>query len=371
MKTILVDDEAMALDVLEKMLSIYDDINIVGRYTRPMDALESIEKIKPDLIFLDIEMGEINGLELVEIFIGRLDNVEIIFVTAYSQYAVEAFEINAIDYLLKPIQENRLSKSIKRVKENLESHTREDKKEDILDNKFRVYSFNGFQVLDNLGNPFTWRTQKSKELFAYLWQRKDKKAPKTLIIEDVFPDRGLEKSTTLLHTTIYQLRKNLKQLGYPTGIIYENESYSLNIAIESNLDELERIIRLNKYSDEDIKEILKIYKGDYLQEGYHWAMDRQEQYRSIVLKILEDYARESLEKDKTSLFLKICLDKAYQMDPFNEKIAEMMIRYYGKEKNRSRLEDFFKNYKDQLWEEMELMPMKTTIKTYKIYMEMI
>ena len=370
-KTFLVDDEAMALEVLENMLARYNDIEIVGSYTRPMDALKGLENIEPDLIFLDIEMGDMSGLELAELFIGELDNVEIVFVTAYSQYAVDAFEVNAIDYLLKPIQESRLSKSIKRVKENREKDSIEENGEDILDNKLKVYSFNGFQVLDKKGEPFSWRTQKSKELFAYLWKRKDKEASKDLIIENVFPDRDLEKATTLIHTTIYQLRKNLKELGYPTGIIYENESYKLNIPMKSDLDELENIINLKTYSDESIREILKIYKGDFLEEGYHWAMDRQEHYRSIVLKILEDYGKQSLEKEKTSLFLKICLDKAYEIDPFNEKIAEMMIHYYGREKNRARLEDFFNNYEDKLWEEMELKPMKNTRETYKQYMEII
>lgn len=356
MKVILVDDEPMALDVLEHMLTTYDYIDVVGRYTRPSDALESIKKVEPDLIFLDIEMGDMNGLELAEIFMGKLENVEIVFVTAYSQYAVDAFEVNAIDYLLKPIQEKRLLKAIERVKENSENNIIEDDKRDILDNQLKVYSFNGFQVLDNMGNPFSWRTQKSKELFAYLWQRKEKEAPKVLII---------------LHTTIYQLRKNLKQLGYQNGIIYENESYKLNIPIESDLEEFKRIIDLKIHSDEDIMKILKIYKGDFLEEGYHWAMGVQEVYRRIVLKVLEEYVGYRLENEKTSVLLKICLDRAYELDSFNEKIVEMMIHYYGKEKNRSGLEDFFNNYGYRLWEEMGLKPLESTRRIYKEYMEII
>src|SRR5690554_7117348 len=106
MKVMLVDDESAALQVLSSMLSIYEDIEILGSYTNPLDALEASRKAKPDVVFLDIEMGTVNGLETAELFSGQ-GEPEIVFITAYSQYAVEAFEVNAMDYLLKPIQERR------------------------------------------------------------------------------------------------------------------------------------------------------------------------------------------------------------------------------------------------------------------------
>ena len=118
MKTILIDDEPMALEVLANLLPAYEDLDIVGRYTNPLDALEKIKITEPDIIFLDIEMGNMNGLELAQVFMAELPKVEIVFVTAYSQYAVDAFELNAIDYLLKPIQEKRLIKAIERLRGN-------------------------------------------------------------------------------------------------------------------------------------------------------------------------------------------------------------------------------------------------------------
>ena len=119
MKTILIDDEPMALEVLANMLSPYEDIDIIGRYTNPTQALEKIKVSQVDIIFLDIEMGDVNGLELAQVFMEKDPQVEIVFVTAYSQYAVDAFELNALDYLLKPIQEKRLFKAIERLRENI------------------------------------------------------------------------------------------------------------------------------------------------------------------------------------------------------------------------------------------------------------
>jgi two-component system LytT family response regulator len=71
MKVMLVDDESAALQVLSSMLSIYEDIEILGSYTNPLDALEASRKAKPDVVFLDIEMGTVNGLETAELFSGQ------------------------------------------------------------------------------------------------------------------------------------------------------------------------------------------------------------------------------------------------------------------------------------------------------------
>lgn len=103
---IIVDDEPIALEILATLLLSYDDIEIVGSYTDPLIALKEVKNKKAGIIFLDIEMGKMNGLEAAEAFINVDDTLEIVFITAYSQYAVDAFEINAIDYLLKPIQKN-------------------------------------------------------------------------------------------------------------------------------------------------------------------------------------------------------------------------------------------------------------------------
>lgn len=362
METILVDDEEMALEVLENMLSPYHEVNIVGKYTDYNKALEEIEEKKPELVFLDIEMGEMNGLEVAGIIMNKLDNVEIVFVTAYSQYAVDAFEVNAIDYLLKPIVPKRLEKAISRVKE---SDIYNKDKNPV--NELKVNAFNGFQVLDSQGEEVSWRTQKAKELFAYLWLRQGKTLTKDTIIENIFPDRDMDKASTFIHTTIYQLRKALRKLGYEKGILYSQEGYQLKLPIESDLEKLLAIIKKDRYTSEDIGKILEIYKGDFLKEGYPWAVEVQQSYRHLVFKTLENFAKEELEKERFKPILKLTLDKLYSMDPFNDTIVAMMIYYYGKQKETVSLEEFFEIYEEELWEEMHLNPSQKVIDTYNKY----
>lgn len=369
MKTILIDDEPMALEVLANLLSAYEDLDIVGRYTNPLDALEKIKITEPDIIFLDIEMGNMNGLELAQVFMAELPKVEIVFVTAYSQYAVDAFELNAIDYLLKPIQEKRLIKAIERLRRKIKEGKIEDKNKITLDNRLKVLSFGGFQVIDNMGNPIKWRTQKSKELFAYLWEKEDGAVSKDLIMEDLFPDRDVEKASTLLHTTIYQIRRSLRDLGYANGIIYFDESYQINLPIISDLEELKRIISLKVYNDENIKELLGIYRGDFLEEGYHWAIELQQVFRGEILNWIEEFAKRQIEEGKLTSMLKLSLDKAYEMDSFNGILAEMIIHYYGMRKNKSNLESFFNSYARNLREEMNLEPGGSIVNIYNKYMK--
>lgn len=114
MKCIIIDDEPLAIDVLMDYCRKLDFVELEGTFTNPLEAISVIKEKKIDLIFCDIEMPQINGID----FITSLDNTPMfIFTTAYSQYAVEGFNLNAIDYLVKPIPYNRFIKAISRAKE--------------------------------------------------------------------------------------------------------------------------------------------------------------------------------------------------------------------------------------------------------------
>ncbi|KOF02966.1 LytR/AlgR family response regulator transcription factor [Roseivirga seohaensis] len=129
MKALIIDDERLARKELTNLLQEYPEIDIVGEAVNAEDAQEKINSLKPDLLFLDIQMPEKTGFELLE----SLDNVpEVIFTTAYDEYALKAFDFNALDYLLKPIEPDRLkdalNKLLKRVQPEEVRGESEDKK---------------------------------------------------------------------------------------------------------------------------------------------------------------------------------------------------------------------------------------------------
>ncbi len=125
MKAILIDDERLARQELRNLLAPYSEIQIVGEANNAETAMESIKQLKPDIIFLDIQMPGKNGFELLEEVSGV---PEVVFVTAYDEYAIRAFEINALDYLLKPVQASRLAETVKKIL-NKDTHDRIDQKE--------------------------------------------------------------------------------------------------------------------------------------------------------------------------------------------------------------------------------------------------
>jgi two-component system, LytTR family, response regulator len=114
MKALLIDDERLARNELRRLLAPHADIEIVGEAVDVEDALDKIAALKPDLLFLDVQMPGADGFSLLEKLEGAMPLV--IFTTAYDEFAVKAFEFNALDYLLKPVDPNRLGASLEKIR---------------------------------------------------------------------------------------------------------------------------------------------------------------------------------------------------------------------------------------------------------------
>ena len=140
MKALIIDDERLARVELRRLLTPFKDINIVGEAVNVDDALNKITELNPELIFLDIQMPGKNGFELLE----ELDSVPIVvFTTAYDEYALKAFEYNAMDYLLKPIEPRRLEDTIKKIIEKNRKTTIQESESPVLKESDQVFVKDG------------------------------------------------------------------------------------------------------------------------------------------------------------------------------------------------------------------------------------
>jgi two-component system, LytTR family, response regulator len=140
MKAVIIDDERLARVELKRLLSPHKEINIVGEAVNVDDAISKISELSPDLIFLDIQMPGKNGFELLE----ELDRVPtVIFTTAYDEYALKAFEYNALDYLLKPIEPKRLEETIKKVIERNRKDTAASLEQPVLNEEDQIFVKDG------------------------------------------------------------------------------------------------------------------------------------------------------------------------------------------------------------------------------------
>lgn len=153
LRTIIVDDEPLARKGLAIRLQQFDDVKIIKECCNGREALETIQTDKVDLMFLDIEMPGLSGFQVIdEILTRKLMMPMVVFATAFDQYAIKAFEVHALDYILKPMDEARLSKTIDKVRQHIKSSTDADHKFKLIQLVSNVTGNDYQQILTELTN---------------------------------------------------------------------------------------------------------------------------------------------------------------------------------------------------------------------------
>ena len=121
LRALLVDDEELARDELGYLLGRIGGVDVIGQAGNGIEALTAIERLQPDVVFLDVQMPGLTGFEVARRLVDGGAEVHVIFVTAYDQHAIEAFEVNAVDYLLKPVDPARLELAVQRARRRVSS----------------------------------------------------------------------------------------------------------------------------------------------------------------------------------------------------------------------------------------------------------
>src|SRR6478672_1048602 len=119
LRTVLVDDEQLARDELSYLLSQMAGIEVIAQAGDGLEAFATIKRLQPDVVFLDVQMPGLTGFEVARRMIEDQLSSHIIFVTAFDQHAIEAFEVNAVDYLLKPVDPTRLDTAVQRARRRI------------------------------------------------------------------------------------------------------------------------------------------------------------------------------------------------------------------------------------------------------------
>ena len=149
LRTIIADDERPARSFLKNILLEFEDVEIIGEAENGAEAFEMIKAGKPDLALLDLQMPEMTGLEVVKLL--RKNQMPMVaFITAYDEYAIQAFELNAVDYLLKPIEKSRLRETLNRVQERLEQNDIREIESNKVKKAVEVYEENKNDVIKRI-----------------------------------------------------------------------------------------------------------------------------------------------------------------------------------------------------------------------------
>lgn len=290
MKVIIVDDEQLLVNELKKMISLLDpEIEIVGAYTDSLQALQELPTVQPDAAFLDIELPDLNGVILAEKFHKLDPALKVIFITAYNNYASEAFNVNAVDYLLKPVRPERLQKALQKAGGN-SPHA------ELVDfSQVKIQSFGKFGIY--LGEkPVIWSRTKQKELFAYLLHCEDQWVDKYKICEDLWPGCKPDKALANLQTAVWAIRKTLKSERIPNiSIEYSNDSYILYLKDilwdVRKYREAYKAYRENGHADA-FDDVVDLYKDGYLfYDDWNWAVLDREMYHQRHEKLKRYHMR--------------------------------------------------------------------------------
>ncbi|WP_027398954.1 response regulator [Anaerovorax odorimutans] len=352
MKAVLIDDMKPALREMEYLLKKYSEIEIIGSFSDPISALEQIESLGPQVVFLDIDMPQLQGIDVASVILRLDQNIEIIFVTAYNQYAVEAFELNAVDYLLKPVDINRLDKTVSRLLAK-----REVAKEH-LDNKVRIQSFGRFEVFVEGKKPVLFRTEKTKELFAYLIHNRHRGISKEDIIEALWLGMDYERAVKQLYNGIYYIRKALLQYGISREILSIENNYKLKIELATwDRDLFVNLMDEGVRGDiEALKKAESLYRGNYFEcEKYMWSISENDRlailYQKGIVLLAKSYINEEQQEEAECLLL-----KAFSINPCLETVSEMLIELYLISGNKAKAIKHLNLYKEKLSIYLDIMP---------------
>lgn len=281
-RAMVVDDERPSLDKMAKLLQDSGSVEIVGRFTDPAAALEFLRRARVDVAFLDIEMPDMDGIELSNRVIDLQRQTAIIFVTAYNQYAVEAFRLNALDYLMKPVTAERLRATLERIKARVVT---------VTPNGARVRCF-GKLVVGTEANEVRFRTRKAEELFALLIDQRGGFISRNRIIDCLWDDYDGDRALVHFNTTLHYVKRALAQQGVELPIVHDRGSYRIETsALDCDYLTFYAIATNNGGVDGvswgECEAAMGLYAGDYLRDSdYPWAEGSRQLLKDMYMRLL-------------------------------------------------------------------------------------
>jgi Response regulator containing CheY-like receiver and SARP domains len=353
---IAVDDESSALGRFERIASADSRISIEGKFLYAEDALAFVKEHSVDLAFLDIEMPEMSGLELAERLLEIDPYIKVIFVTAYNQYALDAYRAHAIGYLLKPLDSDEFNEQIELLSRY---EQRPAKKPNQL---LRVKCFGQLSVYADAENAsiIRWKTAKAEELFALLIHFQGRAKSREILIDTLWPELEPEKSANLFRVTCTYLRAALAEKGFTDILLRESDGYRINTdLIDCDLYNLRLSARsVSTQELEALEASSALYSGGYLEgKPYDWALGTRAQleseFKKIQYRLVDEYSARSLIDKALEV-----LDRTLIVDPCDEKAVMRIVNMQLRNGDHSAAVKTYRRYEKILVEELGISPSK-------------
>lgn len=366
---ILVDDEKPVLDYLHKMIKELTDLHVAGTYTKPSEALAEAVSIRPHAAFLDIEMAGMSGLELAAQLTALNPEMEVVMVTAFNEYAVQAFRVNAIDYLLKPVSSEEIIRCVEKLKKRLSMQVRAAPKGEA-----RTIGFGGFEVYSEDGTePIRFPTAKVEELLAFMYVHRHTGASKWAICEQLWPTFEPVKAEQNLHTTVYRLRKLISEFHLPFELKQQLGNYRITGWNRCDFIEFEEYT-ITPYSNKSVEKqalqrALALYKGPlFAGKEYAWCESERDRLERRFCAAAKQLAvLYSAEGDDASAeeILRFLVEQSV----YDEQGHEMLLRIYVRRNDKISFFFHYSKMKEKLHEELGLLPRPEIMEMFNVMLQ--
>ncbi len=365
--TIVIDDEIHNLNELCRLINETEFMSVKGRYQSPLKALDEIGNISPQVAFVDIDLPEMDGITFADRVLELNPSVLIVFVTAYNQYAIQAFEINALDYIMKPISVKRFDIMVKRIRQQL------DIKAMSAGSKLTVNMFGKLDV--KIGDePILWKRSTAEEVFAYLMVNYGSFVHKESIIESILPDYEFSAALSILKTSICRIRSVFSSLHDDVKIVYSGGRYCLKFGNEIDSDYIEVCKAISNYridssTYEVIENACNLY-GDGLltQQGYIWSIEKDEQLRKSLINAMDEIAQQYNSQGNDNAYIK-ALRILIKLEPYSEQSNFALLERLEKIGEIQQLVMHYKWLEKVLAEEYEIIPGKRINEKFSKYIK--
>jgi len=358
LEAVIVSDESPEIDVLKNSLESTNRIKIIGRFTN-CNVIHEIKKLNPKVAFLKMEMPGTDGVTIAKRMQEKLTDIKIVFISAYEQYAIQAFEVGAVDYIVKPFKKQRIHKMVSRLCIKHQSKPIHHMCM-VCCFKHLHFKINGKEI-----KKVKWRTAKAKELFTlFIQKRKEAAVRKDVLAELLWPEQAKEKAYEQLYCTIYQIRKTLKSIGANIEIISRDDRYELIFNdVTCDVEEWEKgIIGIPEITEESLPKALKLikqYTGDYLkEETYVWKENEQERLRVLYQSFSNKVLHYLFENEKYTEASLLAL-RNQKLFPYLQDSYFILMRIYDKNGDIYNVEKQYLKLLNMLKDEFNTIPNQT------------
>lgn len=354
-QAIVVDDEEAALNRFERVAAEDGRISLEEKFLYAEDAIAFVKEREVDLAFLDIEMPEMSGLELAERLLEADPYIRVIFVTAYNQYALDAFRAHAIGYLLKPLDKDELTEQIDLLCRRYGQRPAKSIKQHLKVNCLGQFSVSAEAVNEPA---IRWKTAKAEELFALLIHYQGRVISRESLIDTLWPEVEPEKSANLFRVTCTYLRTALAEKGFGDILAREWNGYKINTElIACDLFEFGIAVRsISSLGRDKLKEISELYTGEYLEgKLYEWAAGMRTQlesdFKRIQYRLADEFCANGCEDNASRE-----LERVLAHDPCEEEAVARLVQLKIQEGDITSAAKVYKRYEKILKDELGLLP---------------